>query len=183
MPAVVILCERNGFNPGVTTENINNINWKSIDDVLTPISTTPAAIGLGSNSYAKYNYFKFSGMFTTIANVKITRIAGQFGNGVKLMSSPSMLGDSNRKPYNTPVRFINNGLTPTDLTSLGSSVNLFVGSLLSGTDGPASPGKNMVANNMGAPVYTNYFITQIQTSPISETGDNLIILQLSYDES
>ena len=44
-------------------------------------------------------------------------------------------------------------------------------------------GKNMVANNIGAPVYTNYFITQIQTSPISETGDNLIILQLSYDES
>jgi hypothetical protein len=183
MPATVSLIERNGTSPGVTTENIANINWKAVDDPITPYTSYQAMISLGTNSFTKYHYIRFNGQFTTIGNVKITHIGGQLPSGMVLMSSPSIGLDSNKLSYNTPTRDINNtGITSFNFTPLGSSVNLLLGPQGSATD-PAHGIKSSIVNNSGVPLYTNYFVSQLQVAKNSQAGSiGPIQILISYDE-
>ena len=182
MSATVSIIERNGANPGRVTENISNINWKAIDDVTTPYTSYLALINQGTNSYTKYIYIKFSGQFTTIANVQIKHLTGTLPTGIKLYTSPSITLDSQKLAYSTPVRTINSAITSNDFSSVGSTVNLLVG-VSSSSDPATSPNKSSVADNTGTPLYTNYFISQLQTSKTATTGNvGPITIQIIYDE-
>jgi hypothetical protein len=179
------LCQRTGTTPGTASENVGSISWKAVDDVATSYDDSSAILGVGTNSYTVYSYFKFTGIFTTVANVKITRYTGSINPKVKLASSATLVSPADRLSYATPTRNIDNtNLTPVNLTSIGSSINLMVGSAPSGQDGAAYSGKSNSASNTGDPIYTNYFVTQLQVSSLASTGDlNNVTLQITYDES
>ena len=184
MPATISLCQRNGAVPGVVTQNIANINWKSIDDTTTPYTNYNAVIGLGSNSFTNYAYIKFSGSFTTIGNVSVTHLSGALPSGVKLMSSPTITLDTAKLPYATPDRTVNNAVTSYNLSSVGNGVNLLVGVQGTASDPANAPGKTNIASNSGLPLFTNYFVTQIQAGSAALAGDiGNIVLQITYDEA
>lgn len=180
MPATVTLCQRTGAIPGHVMENVPAIAWKAVDDVLTPYDLYRAVLALGSNSYTVYNYLKFTGSFTTIANVTITHASGSFGHGIKLYANAQLTDSSQRVIYTQPTRTASN-LTPVDLTPVGASVKLMVGNAPSGQDGAGYDGKGNSAT--GQPVYSSYFVTQLQIAANAQTGDlSNIVLQISYDE-
>jgi hypothetical protein len=182
MPATVTLCQRTGNVPGNVMENVPAIAWKAVDDVLTPYDLYRAVLGLGTNSYTVYNYLKFSGSFTTIANVNVTHSGGTFGQGIKLYASPTIADSSQRVVYTKPVR-TTSGVATTDLTSLGASVQLMVGNAPSGQDGAGYDGKGTSASNTGQPIYSSYLVTQLQVAANAQTGDlSNVSLQISYDE-
>jgi len=182
MSATLSLLERNGPIPGKLTDNVNNTNWKSVDDTTTPYTSYLSLINLGTNSYTKYHCIRFSGQFTTLGNVTMTHLSGVLPNGIKLMSSPSITLDSQKLPYNQPTRTINTGITPTNITAVSSSVNLLIGPANS-ADPATSTNKLNIADNTGTPLYTNYFVTQLQVAKNAETGSiGSIVIQISYDE-
>lgn len=179
MSATVTLCQRTGPIPGQITENISAISWKAVDDIATPYDLYRAVLALGSNSYTVYNYLKFTGSFTTIANVTITHSGGTFGNGIKLLANNTLADSSQRIIYGQPTR--SSGLVTTDLTPIGSSVKLMVGTAPTGQDGAGYDGKGV--SSSGQPVYSSYFVTQLQIAANAQTGDlSNITLQISYDE-
>ena len=183
MSATVSLIQRNGTYPGIVTQNVSSINWKAIDDTTTPYTSYNAVIGLGTNSFTQYICVRFSGSFTSVGNVSVTHLSGTLPSGIKLMSSPSITLSSASLPYATPTRSVNNSLTSYNLTGLGSSVDLLVGLPASSGDAASSPGKSLFTNNVGSPVYTNYFVTQLQTVSTAQAGDiGNIVLQVTYDE-
>jgi len=184
MAVTLILCERNGAFPGKITENIKNIDWKAVDDTTTSYNNYNASIAIGTNSYTKYNFIKFAGQFTTIGNVKVTHYKGDLGNTIKLMSSPSATTDNNKKAYNTPSRTKQANITSNNFSDVGSNINLLVGaSTTLGGDPAYTDSKSKIADNTNGVIYSNYFITQLQTSPAVKTGDiSTVILQITYDE-
>jgi hypothetical protein len=182
MSAIISLCERNGVIPGLITENISSISWKAVDDVTTPYSSYNAVLNLGNNSYTVYNYFKFTGVFTSIGNVSVTHLTGTLPSGVKLMSNPTITQTSNRPLYITPTT-ATTSITSNDLSSVGSSVNLLIGPAPNNVDGAGADGKSNAAGNSGTPLYSTYFITQLQVAINANAGDlNNVILQVSYNE-
>ena len=185
MAATVAICERTGTIPGIITENISNINWKAVDDTITPYTNSRAFINVGSNSYAKYNYIRFNGLFTTIANVTITHVSGTLPPNVRLVSSQSIVSDSNKIQFNTPTRTYNTAITSYDISGIGSSVSLLVGPPLSSASDPAyAPNKLILANNTAGALYTNYFVTQLLVGNNVGTGSiGNIVLQITYDEA
>ena len=183
MASTMIICERNGVSPGHTTENIKNMNWKALDDTTTPYSLYTSAIGLGTNSYVKYDYLKFSGSFTSIGNAKVTHISGNLPKGVVLMGSASVT-DAGKLQYSTPTRLINNTLTPNNISSLNSAINLIIGPQLDNTDPAYSSTKLNQADNTTGTLYSNYFLTQMQVASNASIGDTgPISMQISWDES
>jgi hypothetical protein len=132
MPATITICERNGAAPGTATENIQQILWKAVDDATTGYTHYTAAIALGTNSYIKYNYIKFSGSYTSLGNVQIKHFAGKLPKGIKLMTSNSISVDGDKLAYATPVRdkvaYVNN-----NFTDLGAGVNMLVGAQITST--------------------------------------------------
>lgn len=183
MPAIVTICERNGTLPGTVVENINNLNWKAVDDTSTPISSYTTAIGLGTNSYTKYNYIRFSGSFTNVGNVSVTHLSGKLPKGVKLMSSPSITLDASKLLYAKPTRNKDLGITPTDFSNISSVVRLLVGPKGVTAD-PANAGNKLnIGINTSGTLFTNYFITQLQVSTTATTGNmDTVTLQITYDE-
>jgi hypothetical protein len=182
MSATVILCERNGVYPGIVSENIHNINWKAVDDSSTLYSNYNASIGLGTNSYTKYNFIKFTGAFTNLGNVKITHFKGKFPDNVILAANNSVELDSQKSSYHTPTRN-KTAATPNDLTDTNSYINLLVGPHLTGNDPAFSDTKTKIGDSANGALYTNYFITQLQVRLNAPTGDTeQITFLLSYDE-
>ena len=185
MAATLILCERNGAFPGKVTENIKNIDWKAIDDTVTPYNNHNASIAVGTNSYTKYNFIKFAGQFSTIGNVKITHSLGSLNSTIKLVSSPTAILNTNKKVYDTPTRIKQQNITPNNISELGSVVNLMIGPATTVDGDPAyTDTKFRIADNTNGQLYSNYFITQLQTTPAVKTGDiNTINLRITYDEA
>lgn len=182
MSATITVCERNGAAPGKATEKISNINWKAVDDVTTSFTNYRAVIGLGSNSYVKYNYLKFAGNFTTLGNVRIKHYSGTLPSGVKLVTSPSITNDGQKLAYSTPVRAKDTEHTTNDFTGVGSYVDLLIGA--ANTSDPAnSTNKLRICSNAGSALYTNYFVSQLQVSSNASIGDvGPVVLEITYDE-
>ena len=182
MSAIFQLCERNGLAPGSETAGITQINWKSVDDSTTPYPN--AGIVAGSNSYTNWVYGKFTGTFSLVRNVTLTHQSGVLPAGVSLMCQPSMTQDSDRLTYSTPNQFVDPSITPTDLSAIGTSVALFVGKQLDNTDGPGSVGKqNASVNSPAGTLFTNYIVTQLQTSSIVPAGElNPVTLKIQWEE-
>jgi hypothetical protein len=183
MAATITVCERNGIYPGKITENIQSINWKAVDDTTTPYTNFNAVIGLGSNSYTKYNYFRFNGSFTSLGNVQVKHISGSLPAGVRLVSSGSISNDSAKQLYRTPTRSNNGSITSTNISAIDSTINLLVGPAGNAKDPAANGNKTLINNNTNGSLYTNYFVSQIQVANNAITGDiGPIVLEISYDE-
>ena len=183
MSAIFQLCERNGLAPGSETAGITEINWKSVDDTTTPYGN--AGINAGANSYTVWVYGKFTGYFSLIRNVTLTHQSGVLPAGVSLMCQASMSQDSDRLVYSTPNQFVDPSITPTDLSAIGSSVSVFIGKQLDSTDGPGSVGKQNISFNTppAGTLYTNYLVTQVQTTTIVPAGQlNPVTLKIQWED-
>ena len=60
-----------------------HVNWKATDNVPTPY--TSSSIIAGQNSYAKYQFIKFTGSFTQISAGRFAHTAGSLGPGLNLV--------------------------------------------------------------------------------------------------
>lgn len=180
--ATITICERNGAAPGTATENISQILWKAVDDVTTPYTHYAAAIALGTNSYVKYNYIKFAGVFTTLANVQISHYSGNLPKGVKLVTSSSISLDTDKLSYSSPVRDKLANVS-NNFNNIGATINMLIGTGVS-RDPASDTGKTNTASNTGSAIYTNYFVSQLQIANNAALGDiGPITLQISYDEA
>ena len=182
MAVTLTICERNGPSPGIVTENIRLIDYKMVDDINTPYSQYNAVINLGSNSYTKYIYIRFSGSFNTVGNVSITHLSGNLLTGSVLMSSPTITLSSDLLSYTQPSTTLATQCT-TNISSLGSRIGLLVGSQGTAIDPASAPNKGSSANNIDGAIFTNYFVTQLRTNRVGSTGSmNDIVFQVSYSE-
>ena len=139
----------------------------------------PAVITAGTNSYTKWNYGQFTGNYTTIANVSFSHYIGILGPGLNLMCQKPMTIDTDQLTYATPSRAADSTVTPYNLTTVGSSVTLWLG-----PTGPDTSGKSPVATKpTDGTLWTNYIVTQLQTTTSALPGDTtLVTLRIQYDE-
>lgn len=169
--------EDHGSGP-TTQHNATNVNWKSVNDYSTAYSSAP--ITAGQNSYEKYQYGHFSGAYNSLSAGLFAHTSGALGTGLTLKVSPTMTADGDRKAWATPVTTTSTQAT-VDITSvvpIASGIAVWFG----GT-GPASSGKAATCTT-ALPVYTNYLVTQLQTTGSASAGDTATVtLTLQYDES
>lgn len=182
MAALVYLCERNGLLPGNITENIFTVYWKAVDNSNQYITSVAEIIVAGACSFEKYNYLRFTGSFNTITNVSITNTSGLIGSGLKVFTSRSASLSSDCYPYAKPLASIST-IATNPLSIASSSINLLVGTDV--TSDPAAPtGKSTTACGGSGDVYSNYFISQLQTTWSASAGDIVpVVFTLSYDEN
>lgn len=154
-----------------TTRNtaVTQMNWKNTDDVSTAYSSSP--ITAGNNSYIKYQFGKFSGTFNQILNGKWSpHTAGTLGTGLTLVGKVT-------STYATPATTAL--ATSTDYTSIvaigsGASVSF-------STTGPEAASPTSTLSSAG---YTQYLVTQLQTSSSAAAGDTATVTgTLQYDEN
>jgi len=153
------------------TTAITNVNWKAIDDSTTAYSSSP--IVAGTNSYGKYQYGHFSGTFNSILNAKFsahTAGTSPMGTGLTLVGKVT-------STYATPSQ---TALTST--TDFSSTVAIGSGITVNfSTTGPedASP-----TSTLSAAGYSQYLLTQLQTTTSAAAGDTATITgTLVYDEN
>ena len=140
---------------GTSRGNASNVNWKSVDDTST--AYTSATIIAGDNSYPKYSFVKFTGSFNQISSGKFAHTSGSLGTGLSLKSKVT-------STYATPSASAISGATDISTAiSIGSgaSVNF-------STTGPegSSPTSTLSASG-----YTQYLVTQLQTTGSAAAGD------------
>ena len=184
MPATIILSERNGTTPGISTDNVTSINWKATDDPNYQYTNSSNVILAGTNSYEKYQYLVFGGDYSSITNVTVSHVAGVLPKGAKLMITPGISNDNDRAVYSKPTQLTSTKATY-DLSAIGAGVQLLVGPWTNGADPAASSGKAYMQNKPDTgQLYSNYFITQLQTTTLVTSGDIAqISLLISFDES
>ena len=172
MAATTTWYEQNGTASGSpasgTESTISSCDWKSVDDTTTARASAPVLAG--SNSYSKYIYLKFSGTFNQISAVKFAHTAGTLGTGISLKGKIS-------STYSTPATTALASSTDiTSTTAIGSGA-----SVLLGTSGPndASPAASQTTT-----CYTQYIITQVQTTASANAGDSgTVTLTVQYNEN
>ena len=172
MSATATWYEQNGTatgSPAAGTESTVSVcDWKSVDDTTTPRSSAP--VEAGSNSFIKYNYLGFSGTFNQISSVKWAHTAGTLGTGLSLVGKVSSTYET---PAETAMAGSSDMTSPTAI-SAGASVLL-------GTSGPndASP-----AASQTTACYTQYLITQVQSTATASAGDSgQVTLTVQYNEN
>lgn len=176
MPATFAWGEDNGAATGSpakgTTRNTSrsDCNYKNVDDSTTAYSSSP--IVAGNNSFAKYQFGIFSGTFNQILNCKWsahTLPAGSLATGLTLKALVTTT-------YTTPSTTALAGSTDyTTAVAVGSgfSVNLST----TGPEGTAN-------TTLSAAGYTQYLVSQLQTTSSAAAGDMATITQtLQYDEN
>lgn len=157
-----------GSPAGGTVSTITACDWKSVDDTTT--SRVNAPVDAGSNSFNKYIYLKFSGTFNKISDVKFAHTAGTLGTGISLVGKVS-------STYEKPAVSALSGAT--DITN-PSAISAGMDVLLS-TTGPngANP-----ATEQSTECYTQYLITQAQTTNSASAGDSgTATLTVQYKEN
>lgn len=172
MAATTTWYEQNGTAAGSpasgTESTISSCDWKSVDDTTTSRASAPVLAG--ANSYSKYIYLKFSGTFNQISAVKFAHTAGTLGTGISLMGKIS-------STYTTPATTALGSATDiTSTTAIGSGA-----SVLLGTSGPndVSPSSSQTTT-----CYTQYIITQVQTTASANAGDSgTVTLTVQYNEN
>ncbi|GAC1516226.1 MAG: hypothetical protein NVS1B11_36280 [Terriglobales bacterium] len=145
-------------------------NWKNIDDSTTAYTANP--ITAGNNSFEKYQSAHFSGTYNQILSGLWAHTAGVPGTGVTIKGINSVT-------YATPATAANAALT-VDMTTaiaIGSGA-----AVLFGITGPEAAGK--AASTTGNPAWSQYLITQMQTTTAAAAGDiPSQILSISYSEN
>lgn len=167
MSATATWKERNGTSGSTTDSTVSNCDWKSIDDASASRASYP--VTAGENSYIKYNFIAFGGAFNQISNVKFAHTAGTLGAGITLMGKLSTT-------YETPVATAMVGGTDiTSTTSIGAGASVTVG-----TSDPTSAS----SSELIAAGYTEFIITQVQTTSSAAAGDSgTATLTVQYDEN
>jgi hypothetical protein len=154
MAATFSWSESNGAGE-TPTDGISNINFGSVDSPnIVPASNPVAA---GNNSYEKWNRGKFSGSYTSIANLRFWKSAGSYVTGESIKAAVN-------SAYATPVATTSIVATVAIPTSEGSALN------------PTAPG--------ASPSYSAYIIMQLQTTGSTPPGAvNQKTFSLKYDET
>lgn len=172
MAATTTWYEQNGTAAGSpaagTASTISSCDWKNIDDTTTPRASSPVLAG--SNSYSKYIYLKFSGTFNQISAVKFAHTAGTLGTGISLKGKIT-------STYTTPsTASLGSSTDITSTTSIGSGA-----SVLLGTSGPNDTNP---AAFQTTTCYTQYIVTQVQTTASANAGDSgSVTLTVQYNEN
>jgi hypothetical protein len=166
---------RSGF--GADTHYPTDCNYKNVDDNTanggTAYSSSP--ITAGNNSFSKYQYGKFTGSFSSVSAglwSARTAPAGALATGLTLKGTVT-------STYATPATGANAALT-TDYTSAPVAIGSGLAVLFS-TTGPeaASPTSSITAAG-----YSQYLVSQLQTSGSAGPGDIATITQtLQYSEN
>jgi hypothetical protein len=172
MTATANWYEQNGTATGSPAHgaesSISSCLWKSVDDATTSEENAP--IEAGENSYTKYNYVKFTGVFNKISDVKFAHTAGSLGDGITLKGKIS-------STYATPVASDIEGAS-----DISTPINIASGAnVLLGTSGPndANP-----ASFQTSACYTQYIITQAQVAATATAGNSgTATLTVRYKES
>lgn len=168
--------ESNGAGQTIT-HAVTNVNWKNVDDTGTAYSSSP--ITAGNNSYEKWQAGHFSGSFNQILNGLFAHTAGALGTGLTLKGQPTMTADGDRLTYATPSTTTNASLTTnmTSVIAIGSGIAVWFGATSANASGKAA---SMTTN----PCWTNYLVTQLQTTGSAAAGDTATVtLTLQYDEN
>lgn len=172
MSATTNWYEQNGTATGTpahgTESSISSCDWKSVDDTTTSRASAPVLAG--ENSYDKKIYLKFTGTFNQIGAVKFAHTAGTLGTGISLKGKVT-------STYTAPSTAALSGATDmTTPTSVGSGA-----SVLLGTSGPND--ENPSASQTAA-CYTQYLVTQVQTTASASAGDSgTATLTIQYNEN
>lgn len=158
-----------GTPPKGTYRNpTTQVNWKSADNINGAYTAAP--INAGENSMSKYQFGKFTGTFNSISNVLFAHTAGALPTNTKLMGTVT-------SQYQKPTQAAVAGLTDMSaVTSIaaGKPVKL-------STAGPEGANPTNTITSAG---YTQYLLTQIQTTPAALPGDSpSITLTLRYSEN
>lgn len=172
MAATTTWYEQNGTASGSpaggTPSMVTTCDWKSVDNATTARAAAPVAAG--ENSYHKYNYVKFSGTFNEISDVLFAHTAGTLGAGISLKGKVS-------STYATPAT-----------TALASATDITATSVI--TDGMAvelsttGPNGTSHAASQTSECYTQYLITQVQTTSAAAAGDSgTVTLTVQYNEN
>ena len=158
-----------GTTAGTTA---TQVNWKNTDDVATVYSTSP--ITAGNNSFTKYQFGKFSGVWNSISAGLFAHTAGSFGTGIALKTNLT-------STYATPAVTANAALT-TDVTATTAIASGIV-VLFNTTPAAASPTASF-ASTTSNPAFTQYLPTQLQTTVAASAGDTTTVtLTLQYNEN
>lgn len=154
MPATFAWSESNGAGPTVT-DSISNVNFGNVDTPnLTP-ATNP--IAAGGNSFEKYVRGKFSGSFTSIANLRFWKSAGTLVTGETIKAAVNA-------SYVQPVATTSVVATANVPTTEGTAL------------APNAPSTN--------PDYSGYITLQLQTTLSTPPGAvNQKTFTLKYDET
>ena len=153
MAATFQWSESNGAGETVT-DGISNLNFGNLDSP--NLSSPNNRVIAGQNSYEKWMRGKFSGVYTTIDNLKFYKSAGTL-------------------PANVSIKAAVNAAyaTPTTSTSVVATSNV-----------PTTLGTALVPTDPGAsPDYSGYMIMQMQTTGAATPGAVATqTFTLQYDE-
>lgn len=143
------------------------MNWKSVDDTTTAITSAP--INAGDNSFAKYQFGKFTGTFTKINGGKFAHTSGILPTGVTLYGKVA-------SSYVTPS--VN---TITGYTDITTPILITDGAdVLYSTTGPEGAVTSTELTTAG---YTQYIVTQAITTGSAPAGPSEVItLTFRYSE-
>ena len=172
MAATTNWYEQNGTATGTpahgTESSISSCDWKNVDDTTTSRASSPVLAG--ANSYSKYIYLKFSGTFNQVSAVKFAHTAGTLGTGISLKGKVT-------STYNTPsTSALGSSTDITNTTTIGSGA-----SVLLGTSGPNDTNP---ATAQTTTCYTQYIVTQVQTTNAANAGDSgSVTLTVQYNEN
>ena len=153
---------------GAVRNPTTQVNWKSTDDINTAFPAAP--INAGENSMSKYQFGRFTGSFNSISNVLFAHTAGVLPTNTKLMSKVT-------SQYQKPTQSAMSGMT--DISEVRPIANGTPVKLSAAGPEGANP-----TNMLTVPGYTQYLVTQIQTTPAALPGDSpSITLTLRYSEN
>jgi hypothetical protein len=170
-----------GTTRASTTENgttVTNVNWKNTADVGTAYGSS--AITAGNNSYEKWTFGRLAAGSTSIGAGLFANTNGDMGTGLTLKGTPACTGVTPPVAYTTPSTSANAGLSVnmSTHTVIASGVAVWFG-----ITGPQTASK-AVSDTSGAVIYTNYLVTQLQTTTSAASSDTATItLTFQYDET
>ena len=154
MAATFTFSESNGAGQ-VVTNSVANANFGSVDAVNIVPATDP--ITAGNNSFEKWLRGRYSGTFTSIANLRFFKSAGAFVTGEDIKAAVNAA-------FATPVATTSIVATTTVPTTEGSALN------------PTAPSGN--------PDFSGYITLQLQTTVSTPPGAvNQKTFTLKYDET
>jgi hypothetical protein len=164
------------------TSDVRSCNWRS-NDANSGTATTGDVtyrnnpITAGNSSFIKYQYGEFSaGGFTTISNGKFGHTAGAMDTGVTLLGQ---VVSSYTTPVATPLVV---GGNIKDMSAVDASLSTGNSpAVLFSTTAP--DGSTAATLTGGAAGFTQYLVTQLQTTTGAAPGDtSTYTLTLRYDE-
>lgn len=158
------------------TTPVTDANWKAVTTEGTAYSASP--ITDGANSVENWLYGKFSGTFNQISAGLFAHTATAFGTGLTLKGPTAMTVDGDNETYTTPSQTTNANLS----VNMTSAIAIGSGSATwFGATGPEATGK--AATMTTNPCYTNWLVTQLQTSGAAAGDTAQVTLTLQYNEN